>query len=982
MRPSPTQLASNPEALPPESNRSERIRRLLTIGSIPLLGGIISFMMFGLVQSREMNYRDVEFKDRAQERTDAIENTFRETVAELHSIVILYTASESVTREEFRTFVQAILSHRPELESVAWVPRESRDSYPIRFLEPVAGHHLKLGSSYAATPENLAAMRLACQSGQAVSTSVFTTAQTNSLGKKHPDLLVCIPVFRTNVQSVAETERFQWLTGFVVAELDCAKLIEIPLRSLKPSGIDLTLYYDDPVSGSGRVRVYHHPSRTRKSDTSLPQASEDPADLSTRSKFTVAQRRWTIESTPAPVFLARHSAMTAWFVLGGSLFFTALMAAFLWGSGRRNEAAYKVNTRLCHEIGERRAAEARLLVRDQAIAAASNGIVISNARQPDFPIVYANPAFSRTTGYSAEEVLGRNCRFLQIGPDQQPDTSNHEALKTIREALREKRDCDVVLRNFRKDGTPFWNHLIISPVRDATGEVSHFIGVQADITARKEAEAALLKARQELEHRVEERTAELSRAEAKYRGIFDNAPIGIYQSTPEGRYLSVNPALAKMYAYTSAEDLLNKVGDIGADVYVDPGFRADFKRIMSEHGQVQGLEYQVRRRDGGIIWVSEHSRVVTDRKGNILYYEGTVQDVTARRSAESEKERLEIQLRQAQKMEAIGTLAGGIAHDFNNILSAILGFTELAVDDVPPDSLAARNLREAIKGSHRARDLVRQILAFSRQSEPSREPVQLGGVVDEVFKLLGATLPPGIRLVKQFQTSNEVALGDTTQLHQVMMNLCTNAIHAMSQNGGTLTVALNSFVSSPRAKPVAPKLRPGDYLRLSVTDTGHGMAPEVLERIFEPFFTTKPVGQGTGLGLAVVHGILQNHGGDITVSSEPGVGTTFNLFLPRAEAGPVSTIAQDANPGGGKERILVVDDEEAITDLMQQKLSRLGYGVVSHSNSLEALKAFQAAPQQFDLVITDYTMPHLTGTELAQELTRLAIMHATNMAAM
>ena len=332
---------------------------------------------------------------------------------------------------------------------------------------------------------------------------------------------------------------------------------------------------------------------------------------------------------------------------------------------------------------------------------------------------------------------------------------------------------------------------------------------------------------------------------------------------------------------------------------------------------------------------------------------------------------MQVQLVQSEKLRAIGTLAGGIAHDFNNILGAILGFGELVLEDVPGDSRTARNVRQIIKAGQRAKDLVRQILAFSRQSEPQRGNVRLGALIDETVKLLRATIPATINIQTRATVTSDTVVADSTQLHQVLMNLGTNASHAMRNKGGTLTMRLSDFSVPETGSADVPRLKPGPYLRLDVTDTGHGMEQAVLDRIFEPFFTTKPVGEGTGLGLSVVHGIIEHHGGEITVASQPGQGTTFTIFLPQSEVKDTASAELNEPLPGNRERILVVDDEEPLVNMMQQKLTRLGYEVVAHHDSVKALEAFRAAPASFDVIITDHTMPRLTGADLAREMIRL-----------
>ena len=332
------------------------------------------------------------------------------------------------------------------------------------------------------------------------------------------------------------------------------------------------------------------------------------------------------------------------------------------------------------------------------------------------------------------------------------------------------------------------------------------------------------------------------------------------------------------------------------------------------------------------------------------------------------RQRLDEQVRQGQKIQAIGTLAGGIAHDFNNMLTAILGYTELASDDVPRDSITWRNLQRVLTAGIRARDLVQQILAFSRQSTTQLQPVEISLLVREMLSLLRASLPSTIEIRQHLETDVGTVLAAPTQIHQVLLNLCTNAEHAMRATGGVLEVRLEAVEVDAAFAAAHPELKPGPHVRLTVGDTGHGMPPEVLERIYEPFFTTKDVGEGTGMGLSVAHGIVASHGGAMTVVSVPGMSTTFAIYLPRS-TGPTTQPTSVPEPiPHGHEHILFVDDEAMLVHLGQELLTRLGYTVTGHTSSVEALNAFQAAPQQFDLVITDQTMPTMTGEGLVRAL--------------
>jgi PAS domain S-box-containing protein len=363
--------------------------------------------------------------------------------------------------------------------------------------------------------------------------------------------------------------------------------------------------------------------------------------------------------------------------------------------------------------------------------------------------------------------------------------------------------------------------------------------------------------------------------ERKYRGFFENAVEGVYQSTVEGRYLDANPSLAKLYGYATPREMMKAIGNIARDVYVQPDMRRRFQGMIERDGEVRDLEYQVRRRDGKVLWISENARVVRSRMGRILFYEGTIRDITPLKEAEAGAAKLEHQLRQAHRMEAIGTFASGIAHDFNNMNAAISGFSELALEDTPAGTPAQKYMREVLAISHRAADLVRQILLFSRQTPPVRKTIRLWTVAEEVATLMSATLPPNIEIVKESLVADDRSVADPGQMHQVLLNLCANGIHAMHERGGRLTVRLEDEEAVINGS-TAPERR----LKLSIGDTGHGIPDDVRERMFEPFFTTKPAGRGSGLGLSVVHGIVRNHGGEIQVSSKVGAGTTVTVLLP------------------------------------------------------------------------------------------------------
>ncbi len=347
-----------------------------------------------------------------------------------------------------------------------------------------------------------------------------------------------------------------------------------------------------------------------------------------------------------------------------------------------------------------------------------------------------------------------------------------------------------------------------------------------------------------------------------------------------------------------------------------------------------------------------------DKTDTILLFIG---DVT-------KQKQMERQLHQSQKMEAIGTLAGGIAHDFNNILAAIMGYAEIVKFDIEPSNPAHQKIDQILIASTRAKDLIHQILAFSRQSEMNRKPIQMHLIVKEVLKLLRASLPSSIEIRQKINIESSHVMADATQIHQLLMNLCTNAHHAMRERGGFLDIGLEVLDAEDICANPREEMRQGPYLRLSVADTGDGMDRAVMDRIFEPYFTTKRKGEGTGMGLAVVHGIVKSHGGAVTVASVPGQGTVFHVYFPMVVIDEKLSDNENEALPKGCERILLVDDEEVLVSLGRQMLELLGYRVESRTSSIEALEAFRSNPDQFDLVITDMTMPNMTGERLAQKM--------------
>jgi len=431
----------------------------------------------------------------------------------------------------------------------------------------------------------------------------------------------------------------------------------------------------------------------------------------------------------------------------------------------------------------------------------------------------------------------------------------------------------------------------------------------------------------------------------------------------------------KMLYGLSAESEISSRSAWLEQIFIHPDNRPRFEAAFKDH--FEGLtpwydcEYRVRQPNGDWHWLHARGRCLRDSAGKPVRFVGSTIDVNAQKLAQAQKEQLEAQLRQSQKMEAIGTLAGGIAHDFNNILGAILGYGELAHQQSAEGSPLRRYLDNVMHAAERAQMLIERILGFSRSGLGDRAPVNVQFVIEETLELLEASLPAGIRLESRISSGNAAVIGDATYLHQVAMNLCTNAVQAMVR-GGTLDVILECVEVNESRALSRGLLHPGSYVRLTVGDTGVGIPPAVLERMFDPFFTTKGVGQGTGLGLSLVHGIVSDLGGAIDVTSNPGEGTTFEIWLPVAgETAMPPLEAASPLPRGKGETVMIVDDERPLVALAEEITAQLGYEPVGFDSSRAALEAFSAQPQRFDAVLTDEAMPDLVGTEFASEIRRL-----------
>jgi two-component system cell cycle sensor histidine kinase/response regulator CckA len=555
-------------------------------------------------------------------------------------------------------------------------------------------------------------------------------------------------------------------------------------------------------------------------------------------------------------------------------------------------------------------------------------------------IIEANEAAVKYYGWPQERLKQMMIQEINTLP---PEDVRQEMEKALA-----KKQTYYEFRHRRADGSIRDVEVFSSTVNIKGKRLLH--SIVHDITERKTAEEALRE------------------SEEVFRLLFEKSS-DAHLLIDKGRYIDCNEAAMRIAGYPDKSMIVNHTpADLSPEKQPDGELSHEKSKRMMEIAVKEGTHRfeWVRRQPDGKERHLEVTLTLIPMKGRKLLHT-TWRDITEQIRIQKEQERLQSQLIQAQKMEAIGTLAGGIAHDFNNILTGIIGYTELYMDKVRDRPQVHQGMEQILKASERARDLVRQILTFSRKAEHEKKPISLVPIVDEIVHFMRASLPTTIEIKSKIESTSDIIMGDPSHIHQVLVNLCTNAGHAMRDSGGVLQIGLEKVHISADDLLHIPSIGGGNYLLMTVRDTGHGISREYLERIFEPYFTTKEKGEGTGLGLAVVHGIVKDHGGEIKVYSAVGTGTEFRIYLPVVEHH--SEDRQDREetiPPGKGETILFVDDEQMVVDMNRSALEMLGYKVVTETDPLKAVEVFKRDYDSFDMVITDKTMPHMTGFDLAR----------------
>jgi PAS domain S-box-containing protein len=597
----------------------------------------------------------------------------------------------------------------------------------------------------------------------------------------------------------------------------------------------------------------------------------------------------------------------------------------------------------------------------QAVECTSDAIGISTT---DGKHIYHNRAFQKLFEFSIEEITEKGgpakCCFVdfEVGRKMFAHIKNGKSWHGEVEMLSKSRKLHI--------------DLYADAIKDKNGKIIGLMGIHNDITLQKEKEKKLLQYSNELEKLASERKeelAELNEQLLKEKKLFEKcinlASVMLVGLDLTGKVVLVNQKTCEITGYSKNELL----GRNWLDTIMPEREREEIRKEYYRDLQ-KGVLTRTSK-DTNIITKNGNCKLIAWNVSLIKEENGTINGTICSGEDITYEKELEQQLRRSHKMEAIGTLAGGIAHDFNNILSAIIGYTDMALAEIPESMRSFKYLTKMRNAEIRAQKLIRQILTFSRKDDSSRETLMLEPIIKETLKLIRATIPASIEIRQNFKKNSGPVYAGPTQIHQIVMNLCANSAYAMGDHPGVLEISIRNVYFNAEKAAAFDNLQPGPYLQMTVSDTGCGMNSETLERIFDPFFTTKNESDGTGLRLAVTLGIVKSLNGAISVESEPGLGSTFHIYIPRQESIPQIDESENAEALKGRGRILFVDDEEILTEMFEEMLDMLGYRVTATTKSVEALKIFQNAPDDFDIVITDQTMPSLSGTDLAKEILKI-----------
>ena len=897
------------------------------------LGGGLSALLYLVIDDAEHQRLDREFSQLADHQALAFEHDIEVRLSEAASVTRLFSGSRTPGRVDFESFVTPVLAARPDLEAFAWCPRvvhEQRAPFEMEATEPglppfriVEGNPAQGLQPAAQHPEyypvlyrvprlepvmgwnldSVPGMKAAMQ--KAIATG--SAAATERLVVPGPEegVFTVVAFDPAHAPVATDGESSGELRGFSIVALPVGRILDNSLQNLGPDQIGVT------------VRDLTAPSDQQLLCSHLLELEDDHLPLLQQRPLEIGGRIWEVTSYPTPAFIQRHEHQGAIWGSTLTLALTLALAALLWSQVRRGRTVVALVQSRTQELDD---SKRRLQAIQDAV---QSGIVVTDLGT--LHIVDANPAALEMTGLGSEQLVGSPCHGVVC-----PQEPGHCPIPGDEPSVR-RREFDLQ----RPDGPPL--PVLKTTTQMKLGGRNFCVSALQDLSAIKRSE----------------------RSRSLAMAAIEQASEVVVITDAAGAIQYANSAFEVVSGY-SPDEVRGENLRVLLGGQHDEAFYQDLWGTITR-GETWSGEITCERKDGTLY--HEHLTVspIRDDAGGVVNFVAIKHDVTEERS-------LERQVHQLQKMEAVGRLAGGVAHDFNNLLQGMIGYTELARNDLAAGTAPRECLDQVLVAGNRAKTLVSQILAFSRRSEPQVIPLRIQQTVDEAYKLLRPALPATIDIQLEIDDLCEPVLADPTQLHQVIMNLCTNALDAMGESGGILTLGVRQLDVGAETAEGLRNARAGSFALLEVRDTGQGMNDTILARIFDPYYTTKEPGKGTGMGLAMAHSFVHAWGGTIQVDSQAGSGSTFRIYLPTVPR-IVQTSAEDAPEEqlrGGDERILVVDDEDFIVDQMRRMLEGLGYHVRTFTSSVAALEAFRGDPDGFDLVVTDQTMPSLTGVELAR----------------
>ncbi len=938
---------------------------------VTILMGII-FAVLAFFIWREWENQRISFQfHRAADRHAA---AFKRQVDLIHylfeSVNAFFLCSIRVEKDEFSKFVQPFLKRMPTVSAIAWMPRviqteqqqfTARDqggdshllitaghgnakkaSFPIHYLVARDGSGPQNGLDLSHNEIFHQAMKQACDTGHAVATNCSNAFFDNGEGY---GFWIFLPVYAKGKKIASKADRCRFIKGYISGAFQLPLMAKNAMMDSEKEAI--LVYLFERTNNNKTHFLYTYPPKNKDIGRQAPVMNEviGQAAFHHQLDFEKAGKKWHMIITALPEFVTARRGWAAFSVPLFILFFSGIAAVFIQTDIRKKQELSRAYQNLKQKSRERRDIETALKrERDFSESLIQGMPLFFIAVDAQGVVQLINKAMLEAVGASREEIIGK--KYFQIFVCEEDNEGFRSAIKQLQKSPTPLVREACLKTNDNRQLLVEWHDM---PIVDDQGQLVHYFGVGIDITKRRREEEALWE------------------SEERYSKLIETSPDGIFICNLDGQFLDANQSFKKMTGFNMK--VLRTMSYI--DLAYDPS-RVEWQALpslLTENNAYGPLELALVGKDKTILPISLKGWVIRDKKGLAEKFGFWVKDISTQHLAEKERKALMEKLQQAQKMEAIGTLAGGIAHDFNNILGVIIGYGQLLrMMDTTEGSEARTRIDEILAAGNRAKDLVYQILTFSRKTEQERKPIQIAYIVKEAIKFLRASIPTTIEIRTRIDKQISLTSANPTQMHQILMNLCTNAAHAMRETGGVLEIALHK----QRVDETAARflnLRSGTYVKLTVRDSGHGMHPRVLNRIFDPYFTTKDQGEGTGLGLAVVHGIVESYNGAVHVESEPGKGTTFELFFPAVKSGvETEQSAASAPLPEGNEKILFVDDKKQIARIVKSALEKLGYQVVEKTNSLDALETFKKDPYAFELVITDLTMPKMTGLELAREL--------------